>query len=140
MKLNRPADNLRGKTGYPGAKVLLVINETSSLARHSNLLREQGHEVLACDSFERGMELLGHESFDLVAVSQGNASFEGRELVTRALEKDRRIPVLVLTRLPDMKSYLEAMQLGAVDYLEMPLTPAELVRVLRTHLRYPSAA
>ena len=140
MKLSTPGDNLHGKTGYSGAKVLLVIDETGSLARHSNLLREQGHEVLACDSFERGMELLGRESFDLVAVSQGTASFEGRKIVARALEKDRRMPVLVLTRFPDMKSYLEAMQLGAVDYLEMPLAPAELMRVLRTHLRYPSAA
>jgi len=122
------------------AKLLLVIDEAENLSRHRNFLRARGHKVFACKSYERGLDLLGRETFDLVAVSQGGVDFEGRKVVIRALETDRSTPVLVLTRAPDMKSYLEAMQLGAVDYLEMPVPPAELVRVLRTHVRYRPAA
>jgi FixJ family two-component response regulator len=48
---------------------------------------------------------------------------------------DRHTPVLVLTRSVDMHCYLEAMQLGAVDYLEKPLPAAEILRIVEIHLR-----
>jgi len=46
----------------------------------------------------------------------------------------------VLTRSVDMNCYLEAMQLGAVDYLEKPLPPAQFLRIVETHLRPQAAA
>jgi DNA-binding response OmpR family regulator len=42
-------------------------------------------------------------------------------------------PVVVLTRCLEMSCYLEAMQLGAVDYLEKPLPPAEFERLVTAH-------
>jgi DNA-binding response OmpR family regulator len=140
MKMTNVGDRIyTGSTGR-GVKVLLVVDEPESLNDARSVLRAQGHKVVASTSYKRGLDLLGHETFDLVAVSQGGAAFEGRGVVMRALEADRSVPVLVLTRAPDMKSYLEAMQLGAVDYLEMPVSPAELARVLRTHVRQRPAA
>ena len=53
----------------------------------------------------------------------------------RVIEIDRRLPVLVLTECLDMDSYLEAMQLGAVDYVEKPLRPDEVARLVETHVR-----
>jgi DNA-binding NtrC family response regulator len=40
---------------------------------------------------------------------------------------------VVLTRCLEMNCYLEAMQLGAVDYLEKPLAPAEFEHLVTTH-------
>ncbi len=140
MKMTKMRDNINGAKQGRSSKVLLVMEEAEHLNHHREFLRAQGHEVFACESYERGLELLDREIFDFVAVSQGGVAFEGRGVVMRALENDRRTPVLVLTRVPDMTNYLEAMQLGAVDYLEMPVSQAELVRVLKTHLRYRPAA
>ena len=53
----------------------------------------------------------------------------------RVIEIDRRLPVLVLTECLDMDCYLEAMQLGAVDYVEKPLRPDEVARLVETHVR-----
>lgn len=119
-----------------GPRVLMVIDDPASLDHHCELLRSLGYEVLACDSYGEGLAILQNEVFDLVTVGQGSLSFEGKDIVMRALELDRRIPVLVLARNSDMENYLEAMQLGAVDYLEMPVAPEEFMRVLRTHLLY----
>ena len=118
----------------------MVIDERKSLSRHSNLLRSLGYEVLACDSYARGLAMLQSETFDLVTVGQGGNAFEGKKVVMRALELDRSTPILVLARNSDMKNYLEAMQLGAVDYLEMPVPTEEFTRVLMTHLRYRPVA
>lgn len=133
-------------TEFPGAeagnkvpkapRVLMVIDEPESLGHHSALLRSMGYEVLACTSYGAGMEMLQDEEFDFVTVGQGGLAFEGKEVVMRAIEIDRDTPVLVLARISDMENYLEAMQLGAVEYLEMPVSPEEFARVLRTHLLY----
>jgi two-component system, NtrC family, phosphoglycerate transport system response regulator PgtA len=119
-----------------GPRVLMVIDDPASLDHHSELLRCLGYEVLACDSYGEGLAMLQHEPFDLVTVAQGSMLFEGKDVVMRALEIDRSVPVLVLARNSNMENYLEAMQLGAVDYLEMPVPPEEFMRVLRTHLLY----
>ena len=56
-------------------------------------------------------------------------------MLERAIEKDRRTPVLVFTRSVHMPSYLEAIQMGAVDYLEKPLFPSEIGELVAKHLR-----
>ena len=46
-----------------------------------------------------------------------------------------QLPVLVLTEYLDMSCYLEALQLGAADYVEKPLRPDEVARLVETHVR-----
>ena len=67
-------------------------------------------------------------------VSQGTSNFEGRGVLARAIEQDRHTPVLVLTRSIDMPCYLEAMQLGARDYVEKPLPPSEIGGLVARYL------
>jgi DNA-binding response OmpR family regulator len=136
MKITEVGGIGNGELVHHGPKVLMVIDEPESLDHHSELLRALGYEVLACDSYGEGLAMLQNGAFDFVTVGQGSPSFEGKDVVMRALEIDRSVPVLVLARNSDMENYLEAMQLGAVDYLEMPVSPEEFMRVLRTHLLY----
>jgi DNA-binding response OmpR family regulator len=136
MKITETGGIGKGNPVQTGPKVLMVIDEPESLDHHSELLRALGYEVLTCDSYGEGLAMLQNEAFDLVTVGQGSMCFEGKDVVMRALEIDRSIPVLVLARNSDMENYLEAMQLGAVDYLEMPVPTEEFMRVLRTHLLY----
>ena len=116
-------------------RVLLVDEDARDLQSYSAVLQEEGYEVRACESFAQGVECLDKEAYDFVVVSQGSRAFEGRFLLEQVMTVDRRTPVLVLTRSVDMNCYMEAMQLGAVDYLEKPLPPAEVVRSVDTPLR-----
>ena len=130
-----PSSETSGKV-QKSPRILMVIDEPDSLGHHSELLRSMGYEVLACTSYGDGLAMLQDEDFDFVTVGQGGMDFEGKGVVKRALEIDRNTPVLVLARNSDRDNYMEAMQLGAVDYLEMPVTEDEFMRVLRTHLLY----
>ena len=114
-------------------KALLVVEEPEALHYYRNILEGLGYQVRACHSYKEGVCRLGSEVFDFVMVSQGSRQFEGRCVVERAIEIDRRLPVLVVARALDMPCYLEAMQLGAVDYLAEPVTVSEMGRVLGTH-------
>ena len=115
-------------------KVLLVDEEAGDLRILRLTLEGQGFEVFTCTSYEAGIICLEAEPFDFVVVSQGTQAFEGRTVLDRAMRLDRRRPVLVLTRCMSMQCYLEAMQMGAIDYLEKPVPPADLLRFVRTHV------
>ena len=115
-------------------KVLLVDEEEGDLRVIRLILEGQGLEVFTCTTFEAGIQCLEREPFDFVVVSQGSQAFEGRRVLDRAMQLDRRRPVLVLTRCSEMNCYLEAMQMGAIDYLEKPVPPRDLLRFVRGHV------
>ena len=117
-------------------KVLLVDEEASDLRIFRLILEGQGFEVFTCTNYEAGILCLETEAFDFVAVSQGTQAFEGRRVLDRAMQLDRHRPVLVLTRCMDMQCYLEAMQMGAIDYLEKPVPPVDLLRFVRAHVQH----
>jgi len=117
-------------------KVLLVDEDAGDLRILRLILEGQGFEVFTCPTYEAGIQCLETEPFDFVVVSQGTQAFEGRTVLDRAMQLDRRRPVLVLTRCIDMPCYLEAMQMGAIDYLEKPVPPADLLRFVRAHVQY----
>ena len=116
-------------------KILLVDEDEGDLRILRLILEGQGYHVLTSTSYDTGVEFLDAEPFDFVLVSQGTQAFEGRTVLDRATQLDRHRPVLVVTRCMDMPCYLEAMQLGAIDYLEKPIPPADLLRFVRGHIQ-----
>jgi DNA-binding NtrC family response regulator len=120
-------------------RVLLVDEDFRDLQYYCAILEQEGYEVEACGSYTEGAQRLQSGRFDFVIICQGSCAFEGRALLEQVMMIDRHTPVLVLTRSVDMNCYLEAMQLGAVDYLEKPLPAAEILRIVEIHLR-PRAA
>jgi two-component system C4-dicarboxylate transport response regulator DctD len=119
----------------PRGRVLLVDEQPGDLEDCRATLQAQRFEVRTCCSYAEGLRCLDTEVFDFLIVSQGSHAFEGRCVLEHAVEIDRGLPALVVARHHDMGCYLEAMQLGAVDYVEKPLSAAEMVRMVETHLR-----
>ena len=123
------------QTLLPRGRILLVDEDEKDLKYFITLLGRMGYSVRAFMNYREAEGCLEHEHFDIVIVSQGSPAFETRDLVQLTLARDRHKPVVVLTRCLEMKCYLEAMQLGAVDYLEKPLAPPEFERLVTTHCR-----
>ena len=140
----RPRGTNQKETTQPfrvsGAKALLVHEDPGDLQYYFNMFEGYGYRVRACNSFQEGVRCLADEVFDFVMVSQGSPNFEGSRVLERAIEINRSLPILVVARCLDMDCYMEAMQLGAVDYLLEPLTVSEIGRVLENHLPVQSIA
>lgn len=115
---------------FPQRKALVVDERPDSLEYCAAMLGAYGFHVRRCGSYCEGVRCLGNEPFDFVIVSQGTPKFEGSCVLKRAVEIDRSLPVVVAARCLDMGSYIEAMQLGAKDYLVEPLTAWEVGRLL----------
>lgn len=114
----------------PISRILLVDEDQGDREYHANMLEGQGHHVVSSSSFDEGRRLAEAEEFDVAFVSQGGPAFESRSLVERLRAPDLRTPVVVLSQIGDVRRYMEAMQLGALDYLEKPVESAEMRRIL----------
>ncbi len=92
-----------------------------------------------CNSVAEGIKALETENVSFVIVSQGTPAFEGRQVLERSLQLHPNVPVLVIARALNVHCYLEAMDLGAADYLERP-EPEEMVWVVDTQIRRGESA
>jgi DNA-binding NtrC family response regulator len=116
------------------ARILLINKDPRELVHYRAILQKLGCQVRASSSFAEGAQSLGREPFDLIILDQGSGRFEGQEVLAQAMEVDVELRVLVLGRSYDRGCYLQAMQSGALDYLEGPLGVAEIVALLETFI------
>lgn len=141
MQASRTQEGITGSRNVlHRPKILLVDEDPRDRDHYRRILHDSGFEVRACSDFAEGAKLLGAAKFDCVIVSQGGPQFEGRLVLEHSVARDRYRPVVILSRYHDVGCYLEAMQLGAVDYLEKPLSAVEIVRAVTTHLQPKDAA
>jgi DNA-binding response OmpR family regulator len=115
-----------------GARVLLVNKNPEDLAYYGAMLQKMQCQVRTSPSFAKGAQYLERERYDLIVLDQGSSRFEGRQVLTTAMEVDTEVPVLVLARSYNRGCYEQAMQSGALDYVEGRLGDAELVAFLET--------
>lgn len=121
------------RVGYAG-RTLLVDTDPVDLAACADILESQGHEVVKCGSYAEGVQRLRTGKFDLAIIEQGGADFEARVVLEQLSALSPRIPTLVLARFLDMRCYLNAMGLGADDYLEKPVSSYDLRRAIEAHV------
>lgn len=129
--------HVEGWAGQPlgkQASILLVNEDLRELAYYHAILQKLGCKVRACSSFTEGVRRLGSEPFDLIMVDQGSGGFEGQKVLAEAMEIDVELRVLVLARYYNEGYYLAAMRSGALDYLEGPLSVADIVALLDTFM------
>jgi DNA-binding NtrC family response regulator len=119
--------------------VLLILEDLLELENYGAILRESGYKTLMCTSPSEGIDSLENESVFLAVVSQGTCAFEGRPVLERSLQLHPKVPVLVVARALDRRCYFEAMDLGAIDYLERP-EPRDLAWVVDTQMLRGAAA
>lgn len=116
-------------------RLLLVDEEVNDLDYYAEILRYLGYGVRKVGSYAQAADLLARERFDLVIVDQGSTSFEGRSVLSRAVEADRHVPVLVLTRTVDADCCIEALDSGAYEYVQKPLTTFEVRELVSDYLK-----
>jgi DNA-binding response OmpR family regulator len=129
-----------GMASISQLKLLVVDDDLEDLRSFSAILQQNGHEVDAFCSCEEGAAHAAREPYDFVLVSQGGRDFEGQQVIKGAKELDADRPVLVIARCPEMACYLEAMQLGAADYVPKPLSAHELLKAMEPYVSFRAAA
>jgi two-component system, NtrC family, response regulator len=117
--------------------ILLVDDEEKILKALGRALRDAGHTVSETTSPRQGQRLLAERTFDVLIVDNMMPELSGldliRELVAKVPESERP-QILMMTAHATVESAIEAMKLGALDYLQKPFEIDELLVVVRRAL------
>ena len=119
--------------------ILIVDDESKILNALVAALRKGGHEVVATTSARDAQKLLSQRVFDLLVVDNLMPELSGldviRELAASTPEADRP-QVLMMTAHATVESAIEAMKLGALDYLQKPFEIDEFLVVVSRALEH----
>lgn len=113
-------------------KILVVDDQRNMRATLSMLLRSNGYEVDEADSGEKGQEMGAAGAYDLVLTDLRMDKSDGIAVLRVIKQHQPLTEVIVMTAYGTIESAVEAMRLGASDYIQKPFAEEELLlRVAR---------
>ena len=118
-------------TTTPALDILLVDDDTDLRDDMSVFLARQGHRVEQCASGEEALDLLERRVFNVVVLDQMMPGMSGIEVLHELRQRHAECEVVVLTGEATIESAVEAMKLGAREFLTKPIRLKELDRLVR---------
>jgi DNA-binding NtrC family response regulator len=119
--------------------VLLVDDELKIRQALARALADEGHDVVDTGSPREALRLLNERPFDLLVVDNLMPELSGLELIRQvvsSMAEAERPQILMMTAHATIESAIEAMKLGAIDYLQKPFEVEEFLVVARRAIEH----
>ena len=113
-------------------QVLVIDDDPSSLQSYGELLHWAGHRTITALSGCSGLEIIRRHPTDVVICDLRLPDISGLEVLQHAQRIGLDIPFLIVTGFGTVRDAVEAVRLGAVDVLEKPVPPDDLLRAIDT--------
>ncbi|MEN6496344.1 MAG: sigma-54 dependent transcriptional regulator [Thermoguttaceae bacterium] len=110
-------------------KILVVDNDEGLVHFLTRLLVKQGYEVTSANDGTTALERVAAEAFDLILMDYKMPGLNGLETLAEMKRSQVKTPVIVMTAFGTTETAIEAMRLGAYDYLLKPFDTEELRRI-----------
>lgn len=117
------------------AKILIVDDEANTLASLSRAFRLAGHEAVVCDNAARALELAQAQPFDLILSDVVMPKRDGLALLEDLKNAEVAAPVVMMSGQAHIEMAVRATRLGALDFLEKPLSTEKLLVTLENALK-----
>jgi two-component system, NtrC family, nitrogen regulation response regulator NtrX len=117
------------------AKILIVDDEANTLASLSRAFRLAGHEAVVCDNAARALELALAQPFDLILSDVVMPKRDGLSLLEDLKNADVTAPVVMMSGQAHIEMAVRATRLGALDFLEKPLSTEKLLVTVENALK-----
>ncbi|SDP46381.1 sigma-54-dependent transcriptional regulator [Desulforhopalus singaporensis] len=109
------------------ARVLLVDDEQDFLKMLSDRLKMRGLKVNTVSSGEEAVSKVEEQDYDAVILDLSMPGIDGLETIRQIKTKNPDAEIIMLTGHGSIKSSVEALKLGATDYLQKPVDIKELL-------------
>lgn len=116
------------------SRILVVDDEESIREFFEIMLKREGYEVVTAANGLEALEALKKQSMDLVISDIQMPEMSGMELLTRMKETDPEATVIMITAFGSTDTAVEAMKLGAYDYVQKPFKIDEVKIIIRQAL------
>lgn len=121
------------------ASRILVVDDELSLREFLEIfLKKEGYEVQTAKDGKEGWDLIEKKSFDMVISDLKMPKMSGIELLTQAKERNKDLLFIMMTAFGTTETAVEAMKLGAYDYILKPFKLDEVRIILKQALRSQS--
>lgn len=119
------------------ALILIVDDTPTNLDVISEALSDEGFDLAIATSGERALQQVERRQPDLILLDIMMPGMDGFETCRRLKENSKTsdIPIIFMTALADTDSKVQALELGAVDYITKPFHDKEVLARVRTHLQ-----
>jgi two-component system, NtrC family, nitrogen regulation response regulator NtrX len=116
------------------AHLLIVDDDSNTLASLARAFRLAGHEAVVCDSPVRALELVKQEKFDLIFSDVVMPGMDGLKLLEEIRAAGVTSPVVMMSGQAHIEMAVKATRLGALDFLEKPLSTDKLLLTVQNAL------
>lgn len=120
--------------------ILIVDDEDDSLEMLGRVIRGTGCSVLAAKSGAEALRMLDRHHVDLIIADMVMAGINGIELLREIRKRGIAAKFIMVTAYGEMESYIEVMNLGAVEYLSKPINQDHLVQIVTRTIGVPVVA
>src|SRR6516162_57003 len=111
-------------------RILIVDDETNVRLNFRTTLEMEGYEFFEARSAEQAVDILAEHSFALAILDMRLPGMDELELLAKMRECGTSVPAMIVTACGDPPHAVKAMKLGAIDFLQKPLRPAELRNIV----------
>ena len=128
----------------PSPRVLIADDQPEVLSALSFLCAAEGYEAVTADSPSAVLIKIGREDFDVALIdlnyrAERQTGVEGLGLIKNIREIDPSLPIVVMTAYASIQIAVEAIRLGAKDFLQKPWENERLLSILRTQIALRNA-
>jgi two-component system, NtrC family, nitrogen regulation response regulator NtrX len=117
------------------AHLLLIDDEPNTLASLARAFRLAGHEATVCDNALRAAELIKNDQFDLILSDVVMPGKTGLQLLEELKQSGLKTPIVLISGQANIEMAVKATRLGALDFLEKPLTTDKLLLTVENALK-----
>lgn len=107
-------------------RILIVDDERNVRLNYRVTLETEGFDVVEAPDGTAALSALAEANFDLVILDMRMPEMGGLELLETMRQKSIQTPAVIITAYGDIPHAVRAIKLGAIDFLEKPLTPEAL--------------
>jgi two-component system, OmpR family, response regulator len=117
------------------ANILIVDDETNVRLNYRVTLETEGYTIFEAVTGARALDEMLGRRFDLAILDMRMPGMDGLELLAKMREIGITVPAMIVTAYSDVPHAVQAMKLGAIDFLQKPLRPEELRRIVAEILK-----
>lgn len=119
-----------------GKKKILVIDDEQIIHTSiKRILARYDFDVMGSLKAEEGLSMIENQEFDALITDLMMPGMSGLEMLEALSERGVKVPSIMITGYPTIKTAVQALRLGAVDYIPKPFTRKELLTPLLRALR-----
>lgn len=111
-------------------RVLIVEDEPNVRLVFSTALQSEPYAVATADDAEAALKALAKEPSDIVLLDLHMPGMGGMEMLRKLRESENNVPVVIISAHDQAPNVVQAMRLGAIDFLPKPIAPDALRKIV----------